>query len=169
MEMVVNGVSTRKITTITEELCGRSFSKSTVSALCAALDPIVIAFRDRQLEKRYPFVMADALYTRVRENGRIRSKGFMIAVGINERVFAEILGSVARTVKHEAGWTAFFRELKGRGLAQVDMVIFRFSQGVVQAVKQCFKEQHGKMPTHFSSQHMLDVCPKNFTGDEGRH
>ena len=160
MEMVVNGVSTRKITTITEELCGRSFSKSTVSALCAALDPVVITFRDRQLERRYPFVMADALYTKVRENGRIRSKGFMIAVGINEQGFREILGFSCADSETEAGWTAFFRELKGRGLAQVDMVISDSHKGLVQAVKQCFQgATWQRCQTHFS-RNMLDVCPK---------
>jgi transposase-like protein len=60
IEMVINGVSTRKIENITEELCGKSFSKSTVSKLCEHLDPIVDAFRNRPLEKHYPFVIVDA-------------------------------------------------------------------------------------------------------------
>lgn len=62
MEMVVNGVSTRKVETITEELCGKKFSKSTVSALCQRLDPLVHDFRTRPLESHYPFLIVDALY-----------------------------------------------------------------------------------------------------------
>lgn len=112
MEMVVIGVSTRQISVITEELCGSSFSKSIVTALCVALDSVMIAFRDRQLGKRYPFVMADTLYTRVRKNGRIRSKGFLVAVGFNEQGFREILGFSCADSETEAGWTAFFRALK---------------------------------------------------------
>jgi putative transposase len=68
MEMVVNGVSTRKVTARTEELCGTSFSKSTVSALCARLDPLVTAWNERPLgEQAFPFVLADALVVKVRD------------------------------------------------------------------------------------------------------
>ena len=82
MEMVVQGVSTRKVRAITEELCGTSFSKSTISALCSALDPAVEAFRNRPLEKWYPFVMVDATFTKVREGGQVRSKGLLVALGV---------------------------------------------------------------------------------------
>ena len=63
MEMVINGVSTRKIRRVTEELCGTSFSKSTVSDLCKALDPVVEEWNERKLGgKAYPFVIVDAMY-----------------------------------------------------------------------------------------------------------
>jgi len=61
IEMVINGVSTRKIQKVTEELCGQSFSKSTVSVLCKRLDPIIEAFCNRPLLKHYPFVVIDTL------------------------------------------------------------------------------------------------------------
>src|SRR5690349_21637522 len=68
MEMVVNGVSTRKVARITEELCGTSFSKSSVSDLCKSLDPLVTAWNERDLSgSRYPFVLVDALVVKVRE------------------------------------------------------------------------------------------------------
>jgi transposase-like protein len=69
MDMVVNGVSTRKVGAITEELCGKQFSESTVSDLCKGLDPVGNEFRNRKLTSKYPFVIVDALYTKVRENG----------------------------------------------------------------------------------------------------
>lgn len=160
MEMVISGVSTRKVTAITEELCGTSFSKSTVSALCMALDPAVRAFRERPLENRYPFVTVDAIYTKVREHGRIRSKGLMIAIGINEQGYREVLGFCCADSETEAGWTAFFRELKDRGLSQVEMVVSDSHKGLVQAVKQCFQgAMWQRCQTHFS-RNMLDVCPK---------
>ncbi|MGI6577713.1 MAG: transposase [Eubacteriales bacterium] len=79
MEMVINGVSTRKVELITEELCGKKFSKSTISELCKNLDPIVEAFRTRPLQSHYPFLMVDAIYVKVRENGRVQSRGMLIA------------------------------------------------------------------------------------------
>jgi putative transposase len=66
MEMVVNGVSTRKVELITEELCGKKFSKSTVSALCEKLDPLVHDFRTRPLDSHYPFMLVDAIYLKAR-------------------------------------------------------------------------------------------------------
>lgn len=76
MEMVVNGVSTRKVSQVTEELCGTEFSKSTVSELCKRLDPIVTAWNNRPLsDSRFPFILVVALYLKVREDGRVRSRG----------------------------------------------------------------------------------------------
>src|SRR5215510_7304709 len=84
MEMVVNGVSTRKVARITEELCGASFAKSTVSDLCKGLDPLVQAWNERDLsEQCYPFVLVDALVLKVREGGRVRAVSGLLAVGIN--------------------------------------------------------------------------------------
>ncbi len=67
MEMVINGVSTRKVEKITEELCDKKFSKSTVSELCKGLDPIVEAFKTRPLKIRYPFIQVDAIYLKARK------------------------------------------------------------------------------------------------------
>jgi len=83
MEMVVNGVSTRKVSQITEELCGTHFSKSTVSDLCSHLDPLVEAWNSRPLTSAFPFVLVDALFLKVREDNRVCSRGVMVAVGIN--------------------------------------------------------------------------------------
>ncbi|MEX1407333.1 IS256 family transposase, partial [Hydrogenibacillus schlegelii] len=92
MEMVVNGVSTRDVAKVTEQLCGTSFSKSTVSDLCKRLDPIVRAWNHRSLvEHRYPFLLVDALVLRIREDGRIRSRAALIAVGVNDEGYREIL------------------------------------------------------------------------------
>ena len=82
MEMVVNGVSTRKVSAITEELCGASFSKSTVSALCAGLDARVRAFNERRLEGDYPFVLVDALFIKSREEDRVVSRAALVVSGI---------------------------------------------------------------------------------------
>ena len=78
VEMVVNGVSTRKVKRVVDEICGTSFSKSTVSELCKKLDEQVEVFRSRPLIGSYPFVSVDATYFKVREDHRVISKAFMI-------------------------------------------------------------------------------------------
>ena len=93
MEMVVNGVSTRKVARITEELCGTSFAKSTVSDLCKGLDPLVTAWNARDLSGQHsPFVLVDALVLKVREGGRVRAVSALLAVGVNDAGYREILG-----------------------------------------------------------------------------
>src|SRR5690349_19011431 len=124
MEMVVNGVSTRKVTPITEELCGTSFYKSTVSALCARLDPLVVAWNERPLgEQAFPFVLADALVVKVREQERVRALAALIAIGINAAGYREILGIQLGDSESEGSWTTFFAWLKRRGLSGVDLVV----------------------------------------------
>ena len=101
MEMVIQGVSTRKVSNVVEELCGTSFSKSTVSELCKQLDGEVSQFKNRQLEAAYPFVIVDAKYLRVREDHRIVSKAFMVAMGIAIDGQREIIGF--DTYENESG------------------------------------------------------------------
>jgi len=81
MEMVVNGVSTRKVEEIRYGLCGTEFSKSTIAELCKNLDPIVQSWISRPLnEKRFPFVIVDAMVIKVREEGRVRQRGLLITI-----------------------------------------------------------------------------------------
>lgn len=160
MEMVVNGVSTRKVSAITEELCGTAFSKSTVSSLCAKLDPAVCAFRSRPLEKAYPYLIVDAIYTKVRENGAVRSKGLLLAIGVNEDGYREILGFMAADSESETSWGEFFSSLKDRGLSGVDLVVSDAHKGLVKAIRRHFQgASWQRCQTHFS-RNMLDVCPK---------
>src|SRR5258708_5016581 len=140
MEMVVNGVSTRKVTRITEALCGTSFAKSTVSDLCKGLDPPVQAWNERDLSgQRYPFVLADALVLKVREGGRVRAVSALVAMGVNEQGYREILGLQLGDSESERSWMAFFTWLKGRGLAGVDLVVSDHHGGLVNAVRVQFQ------------------------------
>ena len=161
MEMVINGVSTRKVENITEELCGKKFSKSTVSALCERLDPMVKAFQSRTLEAQYPFVMVDALYLKVRQDHRVQSRALLIAVGINEEGYREIIGyQVVNSESHYA-WSDFFQSLKDRGLKEVRLVTSDSHKGLVQAIHQHFQgASWQRCQTHFS-RNMLDQTPKN--------
>lgn len=160
IEMVINGVSTRKIEMVTEELCGKSFSKSMVSSLCQRLDPVVEAFRNRPLNKRYPFLVADAIYLKVREDGRVRSKGLLIAVGINEVGHREVLGFKLADSESEASWGDFFAELKDRGLEAIDLMTSDDHKGLVKAIRKHFQgAAWQRCQTHFS-RNVLDKAPK---------
>lgn len=160
MEMVVNGVSTRKIETITQELCGKKFSKSTVSSLCKKLDPIVHAFRTRPLESHYPFLIVDALYVKVREDNRVQSKGLLIAVGVNEEGYRKIIGFSVANTESESSWGEFFSSLKERGLKDVHLITSDDHKGLVKAARRHFQgSTWQRCQTHFS-RNMLDHTPK---------
>ena len=140
MEMVVQGVSTRKVSAITEELCGASFSKSTVSALCAGLDARVRAFNERRLEgATYPFVLVDALFVKSREGGRVVSRAALVVSGIRSDGYREILGVKIGDTESFATWDETFRWLKGRGLQGVMFVVSDSHGGLTQATAKHFQ------------------------------
>jgi transposase-like protein len=161
IEMVINGVSTRKIENITEELCGKTFSKSTVSKLCENLDPYIKAFRHRPLEKHYPFVIVDAMYLKVREDGRVRSKGLLIATAVNENGNREVIGFKLNNSESETSWGEFFESLKHRGLSNVDLIVSDNHKGLVKAIRKHFQDATWqRCQTHFS-RNVLDKAPKS--------
>ena len=161
MEMVVNGVSTRKVAQITEELCGKAFSKSTVSDLCQGLDPLVSAWNERSLaEQRYPFVLVDALVLKIREEGRVRARSALLAIGVNEVGYREILGMQLGDSESERSWMEYFVWLKGRGLAGVDLVVSDHHGGLVNAVRLQFQgATWQRCQTHLSA-NISDATPK---------
>lgn len=116
VEMVLNGVSTRKVSKVVETLCGTSYSKSTVSELCKELDQKVKEFRTRPITGEYPFLTIDATYFKARENHRIISKALMIAYATDDQGHREILGFGVYANESKETWKSFIRDLKARGL-----------------------------------------------------
>jgi len=139
MEMVVQGVSTRKVSAITEELCGASFSKSTVSELCVGLDARVKVFNERSLEGEYPFVMVDALFIKSRQGDRVVKRAALIASGIRADGYREILGVQIGDSENYTTWEDMFKWLKGRGLSGVYFVISDDHCGITKAVDKHFQ------------------------------
>ena len=137
-EMVVNGVSTRKVPKIMETLCGKRFSKSTVSEACKELDEIVKECRDRQLILEYPFLTVDATYFKVRENHRVISKAFMIGYATNNEGHREIIGFNIYHKESKATWNDFLKGLKARGLKGVRMITSDAHEGVIDAIRKQF-------------------------------
>ncbi|WP_198598615.1 IS256 family transposase [Salinibacter altiplanensis] len=139
MQMVVQGVSTRRVKEITTELCGREFSKSTVSRLTGELDEQVEAWASRSLEEQdYPFLVLDAMHLKVRRQGAVRSTTVMLAVGINETGQREILGLETAFGETAEGWRRFIRGLKRRGLSGVELATSDAHDGLVQALREAF-------------------------------
>lgn len=138
MEMYVNGVSTRKVTKITEQLCGARFSRSTVSDLCVELDARVSAFNERKLDESYPFIIVDCMFFKAREDEAIESKACMIACGINATGEREILGVRIGDSESESFWKETFDWLKARGLKGVRLVVSDQHKGLVNAARRCF-------------------------------
>jgi len=138
MQMVVQGVSTRRVKEITTELCGREFSKSTVSRLAENLDEEVQAWADRPLENDYPFLVLDAMQLKVRRQKAVRSTTVMLAVGVSEEGQREILGLEMAFGETEEGWRRFIRQLKDRGLSGVELATSDAHEGLRQALQEAF-------------------------------
>lgn len=121
-EMYVNGVSTRRVKRITEELCEYEVSSTQVSRLAQALDEELEKFRSRPLGKMI-YVYLDARYEKVRENGCIQDLALFTAVGVNKQGCREILGISCALSEAEVHWRKFLEDLFKRGLSGVELVI----------------------------------------------
>jgi transposase-like protein len=130
----VKGLSTRKVDELVQALGLTGVDKSKVSRICKELDEAVAAFRNRPLEAEYPYLWLDALYLKVRQNHRIVSMAVVIAIGVRETGEREILAVDIGASEEEAFWTAFLRELAGRGLKGVELVVSDAHQGLKHAV-----------------------------------
>ena len=139
LQMYVEGVSTRKVTEITEALCGLEISKSQVSALTQKLDAEIGEWRRRPLTRAYPYLVVDARYEKVRRGGAIVSQGVLIVVGVDEEGYREVLGVWVFDSESEASWGAVFSELKERGLMGVRYVVSDDHQGMVKAIERHFQ------------------------------
>jgi transposase-like protein len=139
-EMYVQGVSTRKVKLITEELCGHSFSASAISAINKTLDESLERFAKRPLEEPYPYLILDARYEKVREDGVIRSQAVQIAIGINEEGRRQILGVELARRESKSSWKEFLVGLKERGLRGVEFVVSDDHLGLKHAVAEVVPE-----------------------------
>lgn len=163
MEMVVQGVSTRNVQKVTEELCGETFSKSTVSEICKELDIPVKRFKDRLLPEHYPFIIVDAIYLKAREDHRIRSKALFVAIGVNNTGHKEVIGFDVYDTEKLTTWKSFFESLKSRGLRGVDIVISDAHSGLREAIKECFSDSSWQRCQAHFMRNILDKCPKRYS------
>jgi putative transposase len=140
MEMYVDGVSTRKVSDITERLCGTSFSRSTVSGLCSSLDEQIALWKANDLSAHtYPYVFVDAIYKNVRKAARVVSEGMLVVTAIRDDGKREILDAVVADTESAGAYEELFSSLKGRGLSGVMLVTSDAHIGLKQAVCRYFQ------------------------------
>jgi transposase-like protein len=163
VQMVIAGVSTRKVEKVVETLCGTSFSKSTVSELCKRLDSEIHDFNNRSLEMtKYPFLMVDATYFKVREDHRIKSKAFFVALGFRSDGYREVIGFDVFDTEENYSWLTFFRKLKSRGLSGVKMVISDAHPSIRKALTDTFPQAAWqRCQVHFE-RNILDATPNRY-------
>jgi putative transposase len=140
IEMYVQGVSTRKVKSVTEALCGHSFSASSISRVTQSLDEELEKFAHRRLDEDYPYLILDARYEKVRIDGVIRSQAVMIAIGINEDGRRGVLAVEMANRETRTSWRELIFGLKERGLRGVEFVASDDHEGLRSAIAELLPE-----------------------------
>ena len=159
------GVSTRRMDRLVQSLGITGLSRSQVSVMARDLDALVADFRERPLDAGpYTFVAADALTMKVREGGRVVKIAVMVATGVNDDGYREILGVATSTAESGAGWNTFFKDLVARGLSGVALVTTDAHTGLVEAVGANLPgASWQRCRTHYTV-NLMSVCPKHAWG-----
>jgi putative transposase len=151
VEMYIQGVSTRKVQKVVEQLCGVLVSASQVSALVKGLDDQLEAWRKRSLSgQKYPYLVVDAHYEKVRREGRVLSAAVLWVIGISETGYREHLGVWTGPSESRESWVRVFRDLTQRGLEGVEYVVSDEHAGLVQALGLYFPAAaHQRCQVHY--------------------
>jgi transposase-like protein len=158
-EAYVNGVSTRKVDRLVEQMGLRGLSKDQVSRMCAGLDEQVTAFRSRPLDGRYPYLWLDAKIERVRETGGVRQKALVVAYAVSDSGVREVIGIDVGEAETEAFWTEFLFGLKARGLSGVRLCVSDAHQGLRAAIARVLGCAWQRCTVHFLRD-MLGHCSR---------
>ena len=164
-EMYVQGVSTRKVKAITEELCGHEFSASTISRVNQTLDEELEKFAQRKLEEAYPYLILDARYEKVREDGAIRSRAVLVAIGINWEGRRNVLAVDLANRESHSSWKDFLLELRKRGLREVECVVSDDHAGLKKAIQEVLPEAAWQRCYVHFLRNALDYLPRKADDD----
>lgn len=129
-EMYIQGVSTRKVAKITEDLCGIEISSAQVSRAAKTLDDMLSGWRQRRLDKPYTYVYLDARYEKIREAGQVMNAAVLVALGVDTEGRREILGCSVELSEQEVHWRRFISDLKSRGLHGMKLFISDAHEGM---------------------------------------
>ena len=165
VEMYVQGVSTRKIKAISEELCGHEFSASTISELNKTMDDELEKFARQRLEGEYPYLILDARYEKVREDGVIRSRAVLVAIGIDWEGRRRILGVELAGRESTTSWREFVLGLKQRGLSGVRLAITDDHPGLKRAIAEVLPEAAWQRCYVHFLRNALDHLPRKANDD----
>ena len=164
-EMYVQGVSTRKVKAITEELCGHGFSASSISAINKTLDESLAQFASRRLDEPFAYLILDARYEKVREAGVIAGQAVLIAIGIDRDGRRQILGVELANRESRSSWRDFLLGLRDRGLAVVEFVVADDHAGLKRAIREVLPEAaYQRCYVHFL-RNALDYVPRKVDDD----
>jgi putative transposase len=164
-EMYVQGVSTRKVKKITEELCGHEFSASTISRINQGLDETLHKFAQRRLEEAYPYLILDAKYEKTREDGVVRSQAVLVAIGIHGEGRREILGVELANRESQTSWREFLAGLRDRGLHGVEFVVSDDHKGLKKAIREILPEAAWQRCYVHFLRNALDHLPRKADDD----
>jgi putative transposase len=164
-EMYVQGVSTRKVKAITEELCGHEFSAATVSRINESLDGELAKFAERRLEEDYPYLVLDARYEKVREDGVVRSQAVLVAIGINREGRRCVLAVGLANRESTTSWREFLLALKQRGLRGVELAVSDDHAGLKQAIVEILPEAAWQRCYVHFLRNALDYLPRKAHDD----
>jgi len=164
-QMYVQGVSTRKVKAITEELCGHSFSASTISEATARLDETLKAFFTRRLEEPFAYLILDARYERVREDGVISQQAVLVAIGVDWEGRRQVLGVEMANRESRSSWREFLAGLRERGLHGVEYVVSDNHAGLKAAIREILPEAAWQRCYVHFLRNALDYVPRKVDDD----
>jgi transposase-like protein len=164
-EMYVQGVSTRKVKAITEELCGPSFSAAAISAINARLDEGLAQFAGRRLDEACPYLILDVRYERVREAGVIQSQAVLLAIGIGWDGRRQVLAVELANRESRSSWRDFLLQLRERGLSGVEFVVSDDHAGLRQAIVEVVPEAAWQRCYVHFLRNALDYVPRKVDDD----
>lgn len=160
IEMYLAGVSTRRIEDVTEALWGASVSPATISNLNERAFESVEAWRSRPLEKAYPYVYVDGIYLKRSWGGAFENVAVMVAIGVNDDGYREILGAAEGYTESKECWREFLSWLKDRGLRGVRLVIGDKDAGMAGSLAEVFPgATYQRCMVHFY-RNVLSKVPK---------
>jgi len=165
VESYVQGVSTRKVKAITEQLCGQEFSASSVSRLVRKLDRDLRAFASRPLSEEFPYLILDARYEKVREGGVVRNRAVLIAIGVDWEGRRQVLGIELANRESTGSWQDFLCGLKKRGLHGVEYVVSDNHAGLKRAVAQLLPDAWWQRCYVHFLRNALDHLPRKADAD----
>src|SRR5437588_8056221 len=163
LEAYVNGVSTRKVDRLVEQLGIEGMTKDRVSAMCRALDEQVELFRQRPLEGAYAYLWLDAKHVKVRDHGRVVSKALVVAYAVHESGVREVIGLDVGEVESGVFWIEFLRLLKKRGLAGVRLAVTVDHEGLKGAIARVLGCPWQRCTVHFTRD-MVMHCRRDQRG-----
>jgi len=140
IEMYLAGVSMRRVADITEALWGTKVSAGTVSDLAQKVYGTIDQWRLRPLTGQYPYVFLDGLWLKRNWGGEVRNVAVLVALGVNQEGFREVLAVAEGTKEDAASWTAFLRQLKERGLTGVQLFISDKCLGLVEQLAEFYPQ-----------------------------